>query len=126
MELVTLCLGTQLHCSELPDKKMSSTQSNAFLSVENRSWRSESRHQHEQDHQRQPNRQRKENACDVESRFPAGYPTYRRLWKGDCNARRFRPVPVRAVIGQAAALGRPPNMREMTFYSHLMGSSNYC
>ena len=47
-------------------------------------------------------------------------------WKVDCNARRFRPVPVRAVIGQAAALGRPPYMREMTFYSHLMGSSNYC
>ena len=69
---VSLCFGAHLHCPELPDKKMSSTESDAFLSIENRAWRSESRHQHQQDHQRQPNRQREENARDVESRFPAG------------------------------------------------------
>jgi len=44
----------------------------------------------------------------------------------DRHTRSFRSVPVRAYAGQAAALGRPPDMREMTFYPHLMGSSNYC
>src|SRR4029077_9101655 len=49
--LVGFRLGAQLHCSELPDKKMSSSQANAFLAVENRTRRGDSRHQHEQNHQ---------------------------------------------------------------------------
>jgi hypothetical protein len=105
---------------------MPSTESNAFLSIENRAWRSESRHQHQQDHQRQPDRQRKEDARDVESRFPAGDLLHRRVLKIDCRPTRFRAVPVRTVIGQAAALGRPPQMREMAFYPHLLISSNRC
>ena len=47
-------------------------------------------------------------------------------WKVDCDTTRFRAVPVRTVIGQAAALGRPLHMREMTFYPHLLISSNRC
>ena len=46
--------------------------------------------------------------------------------KIDCRPTRFRAVPVRTVIGQAAALGRPPHMREMAFYPHLLISSNCC
>src|SRR5438552_4515334 len=59
---VSLCVSTHLHCSELPDKKMFSTESNAFLAVENRPCRSKSRDRHQSDHQRQPNRQRRWNA----------------------------------------------------------------
>lgn len=102
---------------------MPSTEPNALLPVENRSGRSESCHHHEQDHQRQPNRQREENERDIESRFPTRYPVYRQLGKVDRNKRSFRSVPVQSVVGQAAALGRSPDMREMAFYPHVMTSN---
>src|SRR5262249_17034388 len=53
---VSLCLSTHLHRSELPDGKMPSSKTDAFLPVEDRTRRSDSRHHHEHDHQRQPNR----------------------------------------------------------------------
>src|SRR5437762_5885755 len=118
--LMSLCLGTHLHCPELPNVKMSSAETDTLLAIENWAWRGESSDQHEQKHQRQPNRQQKQNAGNIEGRFPTGYLVRGRCWKVDCNTRSFRPVPARAVIGQAAALGRPPDMREMTFYPHLM------
>ena len=74
---MSLCLSAQLHCPELPDRKMSSPKTDTLLAVEDRAWRGESRHQHEQDHQRQPNRKRKQNAGKIENRFPP-----RRFWLG--------------------------------------------
>jgi hypothetical protein len=38
----------------------------------------------------------------------------------------MRSVSVRAVVGQAAALGRAPRVREVTFYPHLVSSFNCC
>jgi hypothetical protein len=70
---VSLCLSTHLHGSELPDRKMPSSKTDALLPVEDRTRRSDSRHQHEQNHQRQPKRQRKQNARDIESEFPANF-----------------------------------------------------
>src|SRR4029453_5445237 len=69
--LVSLRFSTHFHRSELPDRKMPSSEPDTLLPVEDRTRRSDSRHQHEQNHHGQPNRQRKQNARDVESDFPA-------------------------------------------------------
>jgi hypothetical protein len=52
---------------------MSSSKADTLLAVEDWAWRREPRHHHEQDHQRQPNRQRKQNARHIESKFPARF-----------------------------------------------------
>src|SRR2546423_1819947 len=44
MALVNLCLRAQLHCSQLPDEKMSSAKADALLPVEDRTRRGDSRH----------------------------------------------------------------------------------
>src|SRR5438132_13541068 len=44
MALVNLCLRAQLHCSELPDEKMSSAKADALLPVEDRTRRGDSRY----------------------------------------------------------------------------------
>src|SRR6266404_191176 len=97
MALVRLCLSAQLHCPELPDKKMSSAKADAFLPIENRTRRSDSRHQHKQNHQRQPDRQRKQNAGNIESGFPAG-PAQRRCREFARSARRSVPVRARQIL----------------------------
>ena len=49
---------------------MSSAKADTLLPVEDRARRSGSRQLHEQDHQRQPDRQRKPNTGNMESGFP--------------------------------------------------------
>src|SRR6266404_2643 len=66
-----LCLGTHLHCPELPNGKMSSAKTDTFLAIENWAWRGDSRHQHEQNHQWQPDRQRKQNTSNAETSLAA-------------------------------------------------------
>src|SRR5215472_14120138 len=56
---------------------MSSTKTNALLPVENWTRRGDSRQKHEQDHQRQPHRERKQNAGNIESEFPSRPPAQR-------------------------------------------------
>ena len=149
---------------------MSSTKTDALLPVEDWTGRGDSRHQHEQDHQRQPHRQGKQNAGNIETRFPARPPAQRRWREFTRRVRSSPPVRARqilfagnrrggresplkqvkhnpaqkgcrvvvppdpgsaaalaesvrfitrhAAIGHAAALGRPPDFREGTFYSH--------
>ena len=71
---VRLCLSPNVHRSELPERKMPSSKTDALLSVEDWARRSDSRYQHEQYHQRQPNRQRNQNTGDVEREFPVTPP----------------------------------------------------
>src|SRR5438046_6999490 len=54
---VNLCLSAQPHGAELPDEKMSAAQANAFLPVENRTRRGESRNQPHKNHWRELARQ---------------------------------------------------------------------
>jgi hypothetical protein len=85
-----LRFGAQFHCSELPDKKVSSAEANAFLPVENRTRRSNSRDQHQQKHQREPQRQRKQNARHIERRFPPRHSPRGRQWNCVRNVNNLR------------------------------------
>ena len=150
---------------------MSSTKTDALLPVEDWTGRGDSRHQHEQDHQRQPHRQGKQNAGNIETGFPARPPAQRR-WREFARRVRSSP-PVRArqilfagnrrggsesplkqvkhdpaqkgcrivvppdpgsaaplaesvqfTIGHATALGRLPDFRGGTLYSHFFTAAN--
>jgi hypothetical protein len=95
---MSLCLSAQLHCPELPDKKMSSAHADALLPVENWTRRSDSRHQYEQDHQRQPDRQRKQNAGNIETGFPARSPPQRHCREFARKVKNSPPVRARQIL----------------------------
>jgi len=69
---------------------MSPTKANAFLPVENRTRRSNSRDQHQQKHQREPQRQRKQNARHIERRFPPRHSPRGRQWNCVRNVNNLR------------------------------------
>src|SRR5882724_6158066 len=108
-----LCLGTHLLCPVFLVGKMFTPKTDTFLAIENWAWRADSRHQHEQNHQRQPDRQRKQNTSNIETGFPTWHPMRGRCRDFAGSARRF--ASVLAVSGHAAALGHSPNVRAKTF-----------